>query len=125
MSNLFQGIQPMIPIGLLHEMYELKKSGGHYDYKNGGQWVPGNEERIPFQGVVMPVGSKDLQRDLIGSYTATSQKVYTNGYAMQTGTRIYDPQDDTTYTVTQELGHNSIHPMKRYLIDTKEGASER
>ena len=125
MDNVFQYAQPMIPSGLMHEMHELKKTGGSYDYKNGGQWVSGDEEQIPFQGVVMPIGSKDLQRDSIGSYTATSQKMYTNGYSMQVGTRVYDPQEDIVYTVTQELGHNSIHPMKRYLIDAKEGASQR
>lgn len=125
MTSVFQYAQPMIPGGLMHEMYELKMAGGHYDYENGGQWTPGNEERISFQGVVMPVGSKDLQRDFVGAYTATSQKVYTNGYSMQVGTRIYDPQEGIVYTVTQELGHSSIHPMKRYLVDAKEDASQR
>ncbi len=125
MSNIFRQALPMIPGGLLHEMYELKKSGGHYDYEHGGQWVPGGEERIPFQGAVLPIGSKDLEREFIGAYTRTSQKIYTNGYAMQAGTRVYDPQENITYTVTQELGHNSIHPMKRYLIDAKEGSAER
>ncbi len=121
----FQYAQPRIPSGLMHEMYELKKSGGRYDYEHGGQWVAGNEERIPFQGAVLPIGSKDLQRDFIGAYTATSQKIYTNGYAMRVGTRVYDPQEDIVYTVTQELGHNSLHPMKRYLVDAKEGAAQR
>ena len=121
----FQFAQPMIPEGLMHEVYELKKSGGHYDYEHGGQWMPGDETRVPFQGVILPVGSRDLQRDFIGSYTATTQKIYTNGYSMQVGTRIYDPQEDITYTVTQELGHNSLHTMKRYLIDAKEGVAQR
>lgn len=125
MSNAFQYAQPMIPAGLLHEMFEIKSSDGSYDFENGGQWIPGKEEKISFQGVILPIGSKDLERDFIGAYTKTTQKVYTNGYAMKVGTRIYDPQEDITYTVTQELGHNSIHPMKRYLIDSKEGAAQR
>lgn len=125
MNMGFQYAQPMIPAGMMHEMYELKKTGGHYDYEHGGQWVSRNEESIPFQGVVLPIGSKDLQRDFIGSYTATSQKIYTNGYSMQVGTRVYDPQENITYTVTQELGHNSLHPMKRYLVDAKEGSAQR
>ena len=45
MDNVFQYAQPMIPSGLMHEMYELKKTGGSYDYKNGGQWVSGDEEQ--------------------------------------------------------------------------------
>lgn len=125
MSNVFQYAQPMIPSGLLREMFEVKNSEGSYDYENGGQWIPGKKEMISFQGVILPIGSKDLERDFIGSYTKTTQKVYTNGYSMKVGTRIYDPLEDITYTVTQELGHNSIHPMKRYLIDSKEGASQR
>lgn len=32
---------------------------------------------------------------------------------------------DNTYTVTQELGHNSIHPMKRYLVEARTGAAPK
>lgn len=125
MNNFFQYARPMIPSGMMHEMFELKKTGGQYDPDNGGQWKQGKEERIPFQGVILPIGSKDLEREIIGAYTKTTQKVYTNNYSMLVGTRIYDPQENITYTVTQELGHNSLHPMKRYLIDAKEEAAQR
>lgn len=125
MNNYFQYAQPMIPEGLMHEMFELRKSGGYYDPENGGQWMPGETKKESFWGVILPVGSKDLERELIGSYTRTTQKLYTNGYHLPVGTRIYDPGEETTYTVTQELGHNSIHPMKRYLVDSKEGAAQR
>lgn len=123
MINAFRYAQPKIPSGLMHEMFQIKRSGGYYDPHNGGQWVPGEEERIPFQGVILPVSNKDLMREDIGTYGKNSQKVYTNGFSLEIGGKLYDPADDRTYTVTQELGYNSIHPLKRYLIEKKEEAA--
>ena len=36
----FKMAQPMIPGGLLHNMYEVQ-AGGHCDKDKGGQWVAG------------------------------------------------------------------------------------
>lgn len=124
MNEAFQYARPAIPDGLMHGMFDIRRKNGRYDADNGGQWVPGEEERIPFQGVILPVTSRDLMRENIGAYGVYSQKVYTNGYSLAIGAQMYDPLDDTTYTVRQELGHNSIHPQKRYLIEAKEGAAE-
>lgn len=124
MANIFKMAQPMIPDGLLHTMYEIKASGG-YDQDNGGQWVPKPAERVPFKGAVLPVSDKDLRREITGTVTDHSEKIYTNGHALYTGAQVYDPDSDTTYTVTQELGHNSIHPMKRYLVEARGGASPK
>ena len=57
--------------------------------------------------------------------TNLSEKIYTNGHALQVGAQVYDPDTDTTYTVTQELGHNSIHPMKRYLVEARGKAAAK
>lgn len=119
----FDYAQPQIPEGLLHNMYEIKMVGGYVDEQRGGQWVPGKEERVVFKGVVLPVNDKDLIRDSGGTYTQCSEKVYTNKKALETGGQIYDPADQSYYTVSQELGHNSLHPMKRYLIERRERAS--
>lgn len=116
---------PMIPQSLMHNMYEIIMSGGKYDMDHGGQWHPGEECRVNFQGVVLPVGDKDLIYIDAGAYTKTSRKLYTNGYALKVNGKVYDPQDETIYIVKQELGYNSIHPMRRYLIDEKEGAAQR
>lgn len=116
-SYCFGGAQPMIPEGLLHEMYEIQ-SGAAFDQKNGGQWTPGADKRIPFKGVVLPVNDKDLIRDVAGTFTQYSEKVYTNGHDLSIGAQVED-FDGTRYTVTQELGHNSLHPMKRYLVERK------
>ena len=74
--------------------------------------------------MILPVSNKDLMREDIGTYGKNSQKVYTNGFSLEIGGKIYDPAEDRTYTVTQELGYNSIHPLKRYLIERKEEAEE-
>ena len=64
--------QPMIPEGLLHEMYEMK-SGASFNQENGGQWIPGENKRVPFKGVVLPVNDKDLIRDAAGTFTQFSE----------------------------------------------------
>ena len=119
----FAYAKPMIPNGLLHEMFEIK-SGAAFQQDNGGQYIPGKETRISFRGVILPVNDKDLIRDAAGTYMHCTEKIYTNGHALQIGTRVMD-QDGTVYTITQELGHNSIHPMKRYLIERKGDAAKR
>lgn len=116
---------PKIPQQLLHDMYEIKMSGGFLDMDNGGQWRPGKEERVKFQGAILPVGDKDLIYIDAGAYTKTSRKIYTNGYLLDINGKVYDPVTGAAYTVKQELGYNSIHPLKRYLVDKKEGAAQR
>ena len=101
----FKMAQPMIPGGLLHTMYEVQ-AGGHYDQDKGGQWVAGEPVRV-------------------GTVSDLSEKIYTNGHALQVGAQVYDPDSGNTYTVTQELGHNSIHPMKRYLVEARTGAAPK
>ena len=119
----FAYVKPMIPNGLLHEMFEIK-SGAAFQQDNGGQYIPGKETRISFRGVILPVNDKDLIRDAAGTYMHCTEKIYTNGHALQIGARVMD-QDGIVYTITQELGHNSIHPMKRYLIERKGDAAKR
>lgn len=122
-SYCFGSAQPMIPDGLLHEMYEIQ-SGSSFNQKNGGQWVPGTDKKVPFKGVVLPVNDKDLIRDMNGTFAQYSEKIYTNGHALQIGAQVED-FDGTRYTVTQELGHNSLHPIKRYLAERKGAASPK
>ena len=120
----FRMAQPMIPAGMMHTMYEIQKDG-YYDPDKGGQWVPTGPVKVPFHGVVLPVSDKDLARGLTGTVNNLSEKIYTNGHVLKTGAQVYDPDNDTTYTITQELGHNSIHPMKRYLVEARGGAAPK
>ena len=124
MGILFKMAQPMIPSGLLHTMYEIRASG-HYDQSKGGQWVQGEEERVAFEGAVLPVSDRDLRREITGTVSDLSEKIYTNGHALKTGAQVYDPDSGNTYTVTQELGHNSIHPMKRNLVEARTSAAPK
>lgn len=119
----FTYAQPMIPGGLLHDMYEIQ-SGSGFSQESGGQWVPGENKRITFKGVVLPVNDKDLIRDTGGTFAQCSEKIYTNGHLLRIGARVEDTGGDV-YTVTQELGHNTIHPMKRYLVERKGEAAKR
>lgn len=119
----FTYAQPMIPGGILHDMYEIQ-SGSSFSQENGGQWIPGENKKITFKGVVLPVNDKDLVRDVAGTFTQYSEKIYTNGHPLQIGARVED-SDGKIYTITQELGHNSLHPMKRYLVERKGEAAKR
>ncbi|WP_313152071.1 hypothetical protein [Lacrimispora sp.] len=119
----FTYAQPMIPRGLLHDMYEIQ-SGSGFSQENGGQWIPGENKRVLFEGVVLPVNDKDLIRDTGGTFAQCSEKIYTNGHLLQIGARVEDSGGEV-YTVTQELGHNTIHPMKRYLVERKGETAKR
>lgn len=122
-SYCFGSAQPTIPDGLLHEMYEIR-SGAVFSQETGGQWIPGKDIQVSFKGVVLPVNDKDLIRDAAGTFTQYSEKIYTNGHSLQIGAQVED-FDGTRYTVTQELGHNSLHPIKRYLVERKGDAAPR
>lgn len=114
-TNVF-GLVPKIPQGLLHDMYAVSQEK-KLDMENGGQWTPGEEVRTKFSGVVLPVGNKDLIRAEAGSTTTYTDKIYTNGFELPILGKVYDPPSGLMYTVSQELGHNSLHPMKRYLVE--------
>jgi hypothetical protein len=108
----------------MHEMYAVI-STGRYDVLSGGQYVQNPPERVPFQGVVMPVSDKDLRNAPVGTYTEDSEKLYTNGFQLKVGAQVTDPYDGRTYLIEQELQHNSIHPMKRYVVKAKGEASAK
>ena len=122
---MFNIAQPQLPLGLLHDMKRIEP-GGQHDSENGGQWKPAlNPATSTFKGAIMPLSNKDLQYLPEGTYTLNSQKLYTNGEVVEVGARFTDTHDGTTYTVTQELTHGPVHPMKRYLVETRGGASPR
>ena len=116
--------KPLIPGGLLHTMYDVQSSV-EFNQDKGGQYEHTGTKRIPFQGVVLPISNVDLQYAPQGTFTENSEKVYTNGYELSVGAQVNDPQSGITYTVKQELGHNSIHPMRRYVVEYKGKSAPR
>ena len=119
----FRGKQPQIPAALLHKMHELE-SGAVFSHEMGGQWIPGSGKKTAFKGIVLPVTDKDLVRDVGGTITKDSVKIYTNGHSLAAGSRVED-DDGSVYTITQELNHNALHPIKRYLAERKGKAARR
>lgn len=117
--------KPQIPLGLLHDMTQIVP-GGSRDSDNGGQWRPDAEQQtVTFKGVVMPMSNKDLQYLPEGTFTKLTQKLYTNGKSLAVGAQFTDTYNGATYTVTQELTHGPIHPLKRYAVEAKGGASSK
>ena len=79
---------------------------------------PVDEPVTSFWGIVMPLSNLDLKRLPEGSYTFNSQKLYTDDpVEIKPGQVILDTYDGQKYTVAQELSHNSIHPMVRYIVE--------
>lgn len=60
----------------------IRQGEGHYDYSQGGIWIPGQEERIEIRGAVLPLSSRELNEQLQhgegGAYTRADRKVYTH-----------------------------------------------
>ena len=117
--------KPMLPRGILHELVELRAGPGGYDPDNGGQWVRSEPERIPFQGVVLVVSEDDWQKAPQGTCTRNSRKIYTTGHALGVGSRVYDPESGATYTVTGDLDHGAIHPLRRFVAERKGEAAPK
>jgi hypothetical protein len=122
---MIQFAKPQIPSGLLHDMLQVTPGGSH-DNENGGQWKPTlNPATVKFKGVVLPLSNEDLEYLPEGTITKNSQKLYTNGKRVEVGATFTDTFDGVTYTITTELTHGPLHPMKRYLVETKGGASPK
>lgn len=108
---------PRLPRALLHILTASKRTFVR-DVENGGQSKPVDELVASFWGVVMPLSNKDWKQLPEGSFTENSQKLYTDDAVdIQTGYIIRDTYDGQLYTVKTELNHNSIHPMRRFLVE--------
>jgi len=120
-----QFAKPQIPSGILHDMKQVTPGGTH-DSENGGQWRPTlDPAMVTFKGVVLPLSNEDLEYLPEGTYTRNSQKLYTNDKRLDVGATFIDTFDDSIHTITTELTHGPLHPMKRYLVDARGGASPR
>lgn len=106
---------PRLPRALLHVLTVTKRT---FERVPGGQSKPVDETVTSFWGVVMPLSNLDWKQLPEGSYTQNSQKLYTDDPVdIEPGQIILDTYDGQQYTVKQELSHNSIHPMHRYLVE--------
>jgi hypothetical protein len=115
--------KPLIPPSLMHVL-TAKNATKIRDKDNGGQWRSLSTDPVSIKGVIMPLSNKDLKYLPEGTFTQNSQKLYTNGDVVAVGSEITDI-DGKTYTVKQELDHNSIHPMKRYLVEKAERSAQK
>jgi len=117
--------QPQIPPGLLHDMLQIEPGGTH-DSVNGGQWKPAlNPKTAKFKGIVVPLSNRDLEYLPEGTYTKESQKLYTNGKHLEAGATFTDTYGGMTYTIETELTYGPLHPMCRYIVVAKGGASPK
>lgn len=114
--------QPSLPRGMLRELFELQTGEPCYSPDNGGQWEPGEAQKVPFMGCVLPVSEEDWRKAPQGTYTEKSRKLYTNGHELHSGGVVCDPQEGQSYTVTGSLDYGSFSFLRRYIIE-REGAA--
>lgn len=108
---------PRLPRALLHILTVSNRTYVR-DPAHGGQSKPVYETTATFWGAVLPLSNKDWKQLPEGSFTSNSQKLYTDDPVdISPGQVIRDTFDGQMYTVTVELNHNSIHPMRRFLVE--------
>jgi hypothetical protein len=109
--------KPQIPAGLLHDITRLAVTTTR-DIANGGQWRPTASTSVTFKGVVLPLSNADWKQLPEGSYTQNSQKLYTDDpVEIRPGQLILDTYDGQRYTVKTELAHNTLHPLRRFIVE--------
>jgi len=57
--------------------YVQTETAGHFDYANGGEWVPGTVAWVSFEGALVPLNNRDLTYDETGTYNTDDRKLYT------------------------------------------------
>lgn len=108
---------PRLPRALLHKLTVIERTFER-DKANGGQSRSVEKTVATFMGVVMPLSNKDLKYLPEGTYTQDSQKLYTDDpVEIEPNQIIVDSFNGQRYTVKTELGHNTIHPMVRYIVE--------
>ncbi len=108
---------PRLPRALLHILTVSNRTFVR-DPNNGGQQRPVDEIVTSFWGVVLPLSNADWKQMPEGTFTKNSQKLYTDDpIDIKAGQIILDTYDGQLYTVKQELSHNSIHSMLRYVVE--------
>ena len=117
---------PRLPRALLHQLKVYERT--FVRDGPGGQSRPVEKAVKTFKGIVMPLSNKDLKDLPEGTYTENSQKLYSDDpVEVSTNQIIEDTFDGQRYTVKTSLGHNSIHPMVRYIVEgvVKKGRSSK
>ena len=108
---------PRLPRALLHILTVSERTFTR-DPGRAGQSRPVDRVIKTFWGVVLPLSHADWKQLPEGTYTQTAQKLYTDDQVdIKPGQIIRDTFDGQQYTVVTELGHNTLHPMVRYIVE--------
>ena len=118
--------EPQIPTGIMFPCVEIRQGESEYRADSGGQYLPGSETRIPFQGAILPLSERNLRDMPQGTYTAESKKLYTNGHILPVGAKVECKETGVIYTVKGELGYEGIGmtSFHRYIVDAKRVAAK-
>ena len=87
----------------------IEEAEGHYDYDNGGKWVPGIPKEIETSAAVLQMSIKELntmaQYGEGGSYTRDDRKVYIHR-ELKIGQEII--RKGNRYKISQEADYSDF-----------------
>lgn len=81
------------------------KTGGYYDYKNGGQYVQGEITKVEFTGAVTPLSKNELRFEENGTFTSEDRKLYCYE-DFSTGQKI--EHKGNTYTIKSKKDYSDF-----------------
>lgn len=100
-------------------IHQIVTTEGKYE---GGVWVPGTEERIPFKAAVVPFNDDMLQFGEAGTYTDNDRRVFTYR-KLQDGDKL--EIDGERYTVFGERDFSFYgRGLKIYIVRREGDASQ-
>lgn len=108
---------PRLPKQLLHTMQVVERRFER-SKTHGNQSRPVDTIISEFKGVILPLSNQDLRLLPEGSIIENTQKLYTDDIvSIRPGDIVFDLRDGQRYTVKTLLDHNTIHPMRRYIVE--------
>lgn len=100
-------------------IHQIETTEGRYE---GGVWVPGAEERIPFKAAVVPLNDDMLQFGEAGTYTDNDRRVFTYR-KLKDGDKL--EIDGERYTVFGERDFSFYgRGLKIYIVRREGDASQ-
>lgn len=113
---------PRIPQRLLRDFYRIE-TVKTFRQDKGGIYETVSRTESSFRGALFPINNEDLQYLPEGTSTVDSQKLYTDGDALEAGRQVRDSLDGREYTVITELTHGPVHGLRRYIVTRKGSAA--
>jgi hypothetical protein len=92
----------VLPTGIMQSLRKIVKTGG--EYVTDGSYQKPTENRLVFQGAILPLSKSDMKFDVNGTYSEDTQKLYTYTKFIN-GQELFD-RDNNRWQVQNEADYN-------------------